>query len=359
MLGLKAWVGKLARVAVGAMACVLIAGSWLSAQQEAAPPPAGVDAGVVAGSQRWVAEAWSAFVDVWQYQLAAVDNSPISVGQVLLGLLLLLVGYISARSLSWYLGQHLLPQLGMPENAASALQTVSHYVLVTLFSFAALHMVNVPLGVFSFLGGAVAIGVGFGSQNIMNNFISGLILLAERPVRVGDVIQIDNVSGVVEQIGARSTRVRTENNLEIIVPNSTLLQTNVINWTLSDDRVRSTVRVGVAYGSPARDVSRLLEQAAREQTPVVASPPPAAMFVDFGDNALMFDLNFWLHLSTPGVRRSVESEIRHRIYELLQQAKIEIAFPQRDVHLNLSEPVEIRMMHEALAPETPAPRRAA
>jgi len=301
-------------------------------------------------ADRWAAVVLKIVGDFWGYPLTSVEGHPITIGQVVAALVLFAIGYIASRWMSWSLGQHLLQSVGMHESAAAALQTVSHYIFVSIAALAALQMASVPLGVFTFFGSAVAIGIGFGSQNIMNNFISGLILLAERPVRVGDRIQIDQLYGTVELIGTRSTRVRTEDNLEIIVPNSTLLQANLINWTLTDDKVRATIRIGVAYGSPTREVAQLLEQAADEQLEVVREPPPAAKFDDFGDNALMFKLHFWLHIARSGVRSEVESEIRHRINELLDEAGIVIAFPQRDVHLRMLEPVDVRISTDGRGP---------
>lgn len=319
-------------------------------QNSAAAPPASVARQAAESSpvdlvraDKWLAVAWKGLADFWSYPLTTVDDHPITIGQVVAALVLFSIGYIASRWMSWSLGQHLTQTVGMHESASAALQTVSHYIFVSIAALAALQMASVPLGVFAYFGGAVAIGIGFGSQNIMNNFISGLILLAERPVRVGDRIQIDQLYGTVELIGTRSTRVRTEDNLEIIVPNSTLLQANLINWTLTDDRVRATIKIGVAYGSPTRVVSELLEQAAKEQPEIVREPAPVAKFDDFGDNALMFKLHFWLHVHRPVSRSEVESEIRHRINELLDDAGIVIAFPQRDVHLKLTEPVDVRI----------------
>ena len=161
-------------------------------------------------------------------------------------------------------------------------------MLITCFGFVSLELVNVPVTVFTFLGGAVAIGVGFGSQNILNNFISGLILLAEQPIRVGDLVDIGGLCGNVEKIGARSTRVKTGANLEIIVPNSKFLEDNVTNWTLSDTRMRTVVKVGVAYGSPTEDVAEILKQAVDQCPHALTEPEPIILFNDFGDNCTEF-----------------------------------------------------------------------
>jgi small-conductance mechanosensitive channel len=294
---------------------------------------------------------WQRLKSVWSYELTSVDDRPITVGKVISGLILLVIGYLVSRFLSRLFGRRVLPRVGMHQSAAAALQTVVFYTLVATFAMLALWLVNVPLAVFTFLGGAVAIGVGFGSQKIINNFISGLILLAERPIRVGDLIQIDGLYGTVSQIGARSTRVTTANNVEIIVPNSSFLENNVVNWTLSDDRVRTMVAVGVAYGSPTRDVSRLLKRAADEHGLVMASPEPFVWFTEFGDNALQFQLHFWLQMKNLSDRLRVESDMRHKIDSLFREARIEIAFPQRDVHLDTLRPLDVRLLPQAVEAE--------
>jgi small-conductance mechanosensitive channel len=207
----------------------------------------------------------------------------------------------------------------------------------------ALRIVNIPLGAFAFLGGALAIGVGFGAQNIINNFISGFILMTERPIGIGDLVEVDGVLGRVEAIGGRSTRVRTGENIHILVPNSSFLEKNIINWTLSDARIRSKVTVGVVYGSPVREVERLLLQAARESPRVLADREPFVLFREFGDNALIFEVYFWIQVRAVIERRRIESDIRFRIDELFRQAGVVIAFPQRDVHLDAGGPIPVRL----------------
>jgi small-conductance mechanosensitive channel len=156
------------------------------------------------------------------------------------------------------------------------------------------------------------------------------------------VIQLEGMIGAVTQIGARSTKIATGANHEIIVPNSKLLETNVVNWTLSDDTICCTVAVGAAYGSPTREVERLLKAAAQQHPKVLADPAPEVIFADFGADALMFELRFWLHLRE--VRKiEVESDLRFAIDELFADRGLVIAYPQRDVHLNVLRPVEVRL----------------
>jgi len=281
---------------------------------------------------------------VWGYEIATVDGRPITVGKVLIGILLFGLGIVLSRYLSQQLARRVFPRLGLEVGAVAALQSLSFYVFVSLLTLLALNVINVPLTVFTLAGGALAIGVGFGSQNIVNNFISGLILFMERPIRIGDMIEVDGTYGVVERIGARSTRVRSFSNIHIIVPNSAFLEKNVVNWTLSDDRIRTQVTVGVAYGSPTRTVDRLIRQAVDEHQSVLELPAPMVSFTDFGDNALVFDVFFWIRMRTQMDRRRVESDIRYRIDELFREAGITIAFPQRDVHLDSTRPVEVRVV---------------
>lgn len=301
--------------------------------------------------QSWE-EIWSAIVTVGRIRIiegADKDKPVLTVGTLIGGLVLLGFGYVAAGVISRWVAAKLLTRFGLNKSAVSPLQSITFYLLLSTFTMLSLNVLNVPMTVFSFMGGALAIGAGFGSQNIVNNFISGLILLAERPIRVGDVIQLEGMIGSVTQIGARSTKIQTGLNHEIIVPNSKLLETNVVNWTLADDTVCSCVSVGVCYGSPTREVERLLKLAAVEHDKVLAEPVPEVLFADFGADALMFELRYWVNLRQTR-KIEVESDLRFRIEELLADRGIVIAYPQRDVHLNVLRPVEVRLTQPAASP---------
>ncbi len=300
--------------------------------------------------QSWE-EIWSGISKVLGIPLIAGANQgdppALTVGTLCIGLVLLVFGYFAAGIISRWTANKLLTRFGLNKSAISPIQSITFYLLLGTFTMFSLNVLNVPMTVFSFLGGALAIGAGFGSQNIVNNFISGLILLAERPIRVGDVIQLEGLIGAVTQIGARSTKIQTGLNHEIIVPNSKLLETSVINWTLADDTVCSTVAVGVSYGSPTREVERLLLLAAREHARVLKTPDPEVLFMDFAADSLSFELRFWVNLRETR-KIEVESDLRFRIDELLSDRGIVIAFPQRDVHLNVLRPIEVRLRDNTL-----------
>jgi small-conductance mechanosensitive channel len=207
-------------------------------------------------------------------------------------------------------------------------------VVISVLFLTVLGTLKVPLTAFAFLSGAVAIGFGFGAQNIINNFISGWIIMGERPIRIDDLIDVDGTLGRVEAINTRSTRIRRVDGVRIVIPNSHMLESKVINWTLVDNEIRTSVRVGVAYGSPVRKVAELIEQATREQEDVLNDPEPKILFEDFGDSSLVFDVFFFTQLRPGGDIRALRSEIRFRIDELFRENNIVIAFPQRDVHVD-------------------------
>jgi potassium efflux system protein len=234
----------------------------------------------------------------------------------------------------------------MKETTTAAVEKIINYFIVFLIVLFALRVVNIPLTLFTFLGGAVAIGVGFGAQNLINNFISGFIVMAEQPIKIGDLVEIEGTFAMVEEIGARCTRIRTGANVHILVPNSSFLEKNIINWTLSDKEVRAKVTVGVIYGSPVREVERLMLQVADEHNRVKKSPKPFVLFNEFGDNALIFDLYFWISMSRIMDRRIIESDLRFHIDTLFREAGIVIAFPQRDVHLDIQKPLKFRMIKD-------------
>ncbi|KPJ79182.1 MAG: hypothetical protein AMJ54_00380 [Deltaproteobacteria bacterium SG8_13] len=287
----------------------------------------------------------------WNYEIIVIDNNSVTVKKVVFSLCILMVGLVAAKFLIRFAVKRLTRYARMKDSAGAAIQKVlsfSAYCLVFLF---ALRMVNIPLAAFAFLGGAVAIGVGFGAQNLINNFISGFIIMGERPISIGDLIEVEGVLGQVEEIGARSTRVRTGENIHIMVPNSSFLEKNITNWTLSDRKIRTQVSVGVVYGSPVREVELLLVRAAVENQQVLKHPEPFVLFRDFGDSALIFEIFFWVSIHRVIERRQIESSIRFRIDELFREAGITIAFPQLDVHLDTQRQLELRLTNRKESPQ--------
>ena len=283
---------------------------------------------------------------VWEYQVWMIDGNPVTVGKVFIAIVILLIGLLAAKHIIKTIGRRLLQRTQIKQTTAATIEKLFSYLAYTMVVLFALRIVNIPLAAFAFLGGAVAIGIGFGAQNLINNFISGFIIMGEKPVGLNDLIEVDGVVGKVEEIGARCTRVRTGENIDILVPNSAFLEKNIINWTRTDNTLRTHVTVGVMYGSPVDQVKELLLKAAGEVKEIAKTPSPFVLFTDFGDSALIFEVYFWIRVHRVIERRKVESEMRFRIDALFREADIVIAFPQQDVHLFAEQPLTIKTVPE-------------
>jgi potassium efflux system protein len=284
---------------------------------------------------------------IWHFQIASIRQEPLTLGTIVTSLVLLAAGYWFSRLLSRLLAKLLASRFAVERGAALAIRSLTFYLLFAFFAVSSLALVNFPMTAFTIAGGAIAIGIGFGSQNVMKNFISGLILNVERPVRVGDFVLVDQTYGTIERIGARSTVIRASNNTQMIVPNSFFVENPLTNFTLTDDIVRSQLTVGVIYGSPTREVARLIHQAILEHPSVLKDREPRIVFEDFGDNSLVFDAYFWLRARSMLEQKQIQSDLRFRIDDLFREAHLVIAFPQRDVHLDSVRPIEVRVLPES------------
>jgi len=291
-----------------------------------------------------VSQLGSIVRDVWRFEVTSSEDRSITIGKIAIGALVFVFGLLVARGFTQWLAPRVLNRARMDEGAAHAYQSLLYYALLAIAFITALRIVDIPLTAFAVVGGALAIGVGFGSQNVVNNFISGLILLAERPIKRGDLVELAGTYGNIERIGLRSTRVRTGDNVHVIVPNSAFLENNVVNWTHNDRQVRIRITVGVVYGSPTRQVETLIRQAIDEHPKVQKKPEPIVLFTEFGDNSLNFEARFWVSIRSLIERLRIESDLRFRIDDLFREAQIVIAFPQRDVHLDAAAPIPVQLI---------------
>ena len=267
------------------------------------------------------------------YKILTVADQAITLGSILLIPSVLIMGIILTRWIAKLITKRLVSKKTDP-NIIHLLLRMFYVIAMAILLITTLDLINVPITAFAFLSGAIAIGFGFGAQNIINNFISGWILMWERPIRIGDFLEVEEAKGIVEEINTRSTRIRRVDGVHLLIPNSKLLENTVVNWTLIDTLVRTSVTVGVAYGSPARKVADLIMQATKEQQKIVMSPAPVVTFEDFGDNALMFEVTFWLDSTAEGGLRVMRSNIRFRLEELFEEHNIVVAYPQRDLHID-------------------------
>jgi len=262
-----------------------------------------------------------------------MGEQPITLKSILLIPVWIVLGLMITKILVRFISKRLVTRNTDP-NVIHLLQRLFYVVAITVLVITILDLINVPITAFAFLSGAIAIGFGFGAQNIINNFISGWILMWEKPIRIGDFLEVDNAKGVVEEINTRSTRIRRTDGVHLLIPNSKLLENTVVNWTLVDRLVRTSVSIGVAYGTSASLVAKLLQQAVDEQPEILDTPKPLISFEDFGDNALVFEAIFWINSTVEGGLKVTRSNIRFRIDTLFAENNIVIAFPQRDVHID-------------------------
>jgi small-conductance mechanosensitive channel len=264
--------------------------------------------------------------------LFRLGQVPLSPAFVIKAIFFVLVLTFVARRSRRLLRVYLLDRIAMEQGPKYALETAAEYMIVIAGLAIGLESAGVNLSSIALLGGALGIGVGFGLQPIVNNFVSGLVLLFEGPVKVGDRIEIAQLNGDVVKIGARSTWVRTNDNIIVVMPNSEFIVKPVVNWTATDRQVRFSLSVGVSYGSEPEQVRDILLRVASQNHDVLSVPSPDVIFRDFGDSSLNFDLRYWTiaQTQTPMI---LKSDLYFAIFRAFKEHGIEIPFPQRDLHL--------------------------
>jgi small-conductance mechanosensitive channel len=240
-----------------------------------------------------------------------------------------------ASFVQFVLNVDLMPRVDLPRGVPQTISRLTRYAVIAVGAVIASAAAGFDISKVTIVIGALGVGVGFGMQNIVNNFMSGLILLFERPIRVGDTVDLGNAGGKVEKIGMRACIVSTWNGAEIIVPNANLISQDVTNWTLSHDRRRMVIPVGVAYGTDPEKAAQLIVDVANNHEDVDARPEPTCLFVGFGDSSLDFQLRAWTAVSA---HLGVASELRFAIVRNLAEAGIEIPVPQRDLRLRTADP---------------------
>ncbi|PIK15443.1 mechanosensitive ion channel domain-containing protein [Halobacteriovorax sp. JY17] len=224
-----------------------------------------------------------------------------------------------------------LADKGLDTGVRGSIVRITRYIVLFVGLMITLDTVGISLSSLAALGAVLMVGIGFGLQNITQNFISGLIILFERPVKVGDFVSVKDISGRVVEIGARSTLIHTRDDVAIIVPNSQFISEQVINQSFTGETMRMTVDVGVAYGSDTANVKKVLLEVAGETAGILIDPPPKVFFENFGDSALQFSLAVWINDIWDN--RETLSNVRLAIDKRFREEKISIPFPQRDIHI--------------------------
>ena len=271
-------------------------------------------------------------VAIWSqpyFSIGSLEITPEFLAKSLLFLLLLTLLSHFVRSV---LRNRILVHTSIDPGLRYALEVGAGYFVFVVGVAIGIQSAGVDLTSLTLLGGAIGVGIGFGLQNIVNNFVSGLIILMERPLKVGDRIEIENLTGDVVRIAGRSTWVRTNENVVIIVPNSEFVSNRVTNLTANDRQVRFSIQLGVSYSSDPKQVREVLIRAAQEHPDVLKEPPPDVIFTGFGDSSLDFELRVWTvaQVQTPQILRS---DLYFSIFSAFREHGIEIPFPQRDLHL--------------------------
>lgn len=302
----------------------------------------------VSGTRSFLGELWNLELFVAQDTIT-VDGQPITgkrsitLGKIISAILILAIGYWLAGLLSHFLEPIFIKRFKIEPNQANLIRRWVRVILVFALAVFSLVSVKIPLTVFAFAGGALAIGLGFGLQTLLKNFVSGIIILFERPFRVGDVLDVAGQRGTVSSIGIRSSVLQSADGTETLIPNSTLLENNLTNWTYSNRIVRFNVTVGVAYGSDTRRVVQLLGEIAERHGLVEKEPKPQVLFTDFGDSALNFELRFWVDVVKANTAL-VSSDLRQMITGTFAEHSIVIAYPQRDLNLSATRPLPVQIM---------------
>lgn len=266
------------------------------------------------------------------YSLVSLGESKLTIGLVLTLIGSFIALLIISEWIRRLLVNKILPRYRIETGTRQSIGTIVKYILILAGLFSILQTNGVDLSAFGILAGALGVGIGFGLQNITNNFISGLIILFEQPIKVGDRIEVGDVSGDVIKISARSTMIVTNDNISIIVPNSQFIDSQVINWSHNDRNIRFNFPVGVAYKEDPEKIKKILIDAAKANPGVLNTPEPDVLFDSYGDNSINFILRVWSseYINRPQV---LKSQLYYVIFRRFNEEGVEIPFPQRDLHL--------------------------
>ena len=278
---------------------------------------------------------------VFETEISVGDFS-IVIGDILIFFFVIWLSFKISQLLRFVLDTDVLPRMDLPRGVPGAITRLTHYVIIVAGAVVAATAAGLDFSKLTLIVGALGVGIGFGLQNVVNNFVSGLILLFERPIRVGDKVQVSQLSGTVKNIGMRASIIATWEGAEVIVPNANFISSEVINWTLSDDRRRMEIPAGVAYGTDPTRVIELFVGVARDHPDVLDDPEPKTIFKGFGASSLDFELRAW----TRGDFVAVASDLRVGINQVLAEAGIEIPFPQQDLHLrSVGDEARVALTH--------------
>jgi small-conductance mechanosensitive channel len=277
---------------------------------------------------------WVELSEILHTPLFHIQKTPVTLISFIGAVLFFLGAFLFSKFLQRALRHRVFPRFKLEEGLQYTFLHLTHYFLIFIGLILGLQFIGLDLSSLAVIAGLLSVGIGFGLQHIASNFIAGVILLFERPIKVGDRISVGDTTGDVHEIKIRSTTLLTPDNIFIIVPNSDFINSRVTNWSYEDPRVRFHLTVGVDYRSDVNQVQQLLLQAARAHPHVLPNPEPDVGLAGFGDSALQFDLSFWVGEAKGGP--GVQSDLRFQVLRLFSENGIEMPFPQREIHLKSS-----------------------
>jgi len=272
-----------------------------------------------------------------QFQLFTLNQTPVTLMSIVLFLGIFIILFTISGYIVRALRSKVLPRFHLEESIIYNISRVIHYTLLIMSAAFAFQFIGIDFSGLVVVFGFLSVGIGFGLQNITSNFISGLILLFERPIKIGDRVTVGGTEGDVVEIKMRSTVIRSLNNISIIVPNSEFVSAQVVNWSHGDPRVRVDIHVGVSYRSDLQTVLRCLREVADEHDSVLKDPKPFVRLMEFGDSSWNMFLGAWIH--DPGNYYQIRSDLNCAIVEKFRNNDVEIPFPQRDLHIRSPLPV--------------------
>lgn len=270
------------------------------------------------------------FRNIFDREIFRLGETPITIMTIIQLILIIAVFFVVSKLLGRFLRRRILSRLGLDDGVQYTIIRLSHYLMMVFGILTALNLLGIPLTGLAVLFGLVGVGIAFGLQNITSNFVSGIILLFERPINVGDYIDVGETSGRVMSINMRSTTVVTLDNITLIVPNSQFIENTITNWSVEDPKIRAIISIGVAYGSDTELVKNLLLKIAESHPKILSDPKSSVIFKEFGDSSLNFDLRVWILKAIE--RFEIISDLNYAIDAAFRENNINIPFPQRDVH---------------------------
>jgi small-conductance mechanosensitive channel len=271
--------------------------------------------------------------------LVTINQTPITPASLIMFTVIILAAIFVTRIFTRLVFDRILKKFNLKDGVRYTLRRLTEYTLHLVGIIIAFQFVGIDLSGLAVIFGLLSVGIGFGLQNVTANFVAGLVLLFERPIKIGDRVTVGDVEGDVEEISMRATRIRTLNNISIIVPNSQFTSSNIVNWSYGDLRVRLDVEVGVSYASDLELVLQSLKEVALENPKVLKDPEPDVLFRDFGDSSWNMRLKLWI--DNPQGHHQIRSDINCAIVRKFREKGIEIPFPQRDLHVRSPLPLPL------------------